>query len=225
MNKDKKIIPQVGVEHYEFKKYISKRRWISFYHQIDEIISVRGVNSILEIGVGSGILGTVLKRLNYLYESIDIDVKLHPDHIGSVLKMPFPDKIYDIIGCFEVLEHLPFEQFETALSELFRVSRKAVILSLPNARKMWEYAIYIPKIGCKKILVPRPFSKEKEAIFDGEHYWGLNKKGYSVSRIIETVRCIAQKYNFTLIKEYRVWENPYHHFFVLKSIDSDYLEN
>ena len=51
---------QVNAEHYNFKKYVSKERWNSFYHQIDEVIS-KNPGSFLEIGVGSGVLRIILK--------------------------------------------------------------------------------------------------------------------------------------------------------------------
>lgn len=118
---------QVETTHYEFTKYVTKERWNSFYYQIKEILSIKP-NSLLEIGVGSGILGTMLKKIGCPYESIDIDSELHPDHIGSVLRTPFLDKTYDVAACFQVLEHLPFENFETALNELFRIAPRKRLL-------------------------------------------------------------------------------------------------
>lgn len=208
------IQKQVDKTHYAFNKYVSKGRWNSFYHQIDEIIRTEP-NSILEIGVGAGISKCVLKDvLHYNYESMDIDEELCPDHIGSILEMPFPDKQYDTIGCFQVLEHLPFENFEKSLSELFRVANKAVIISLPNAESVWQ--IQIPKIYRKK-LVKRPFTKLRQHFFDGEHYWEINKKGYELDKIISVMQRIAKLFNFVIEKEYQVFENSYHHFFVLIS--------
>jgi glycosyltransferase involved in cell wall biosynthesis len=42
---------QVVAAHYDFKRYIDKARWNSFYHQIDEILAVQP-DSVLEIGAG-----------------------------------------------------------------------------------------------------------------------------------------------------------------------------
>ncbi|GMO50271.1 MAG: hypothetical protein Ta2G_07650 [Termitinemataceae bacterium] len=204
---------QVDATHYEFSKYVDKGRWCSFYHQIDEILSTKP-DSVLEIGIGPGILGTILKKINCPYESIDIDKELEPDHVGSILQMPFPDKNYDTIVCFQVLEHLAYENFTIALNELFRVARKCIILSLPDAGPV--ISIHIPKI-CGRKLFPRPFVKQKEHEFDGEHYWEINKKGYGISRIKANIDDLAKKNSFLLEKNYRVWENPYHHFFVLKN--------
>ena len=135
---------------YQFGKYVTKKRWISFFHQIDEISTLEP-DSVLEIGVGSGILGAILKNtFGIQYESLDVNRELKPDYVGSVQKLPFPDRHFDVIACFQVLEHLPYEVFEQALSELFRVSKKAVILSLPNARRILR--VFITKI-CENLFI------------------------------------------------------------------------
>jgi SAM-dependent methyltransferase len=202
---------QVDANHYNFANYISKERWISFYHQLDEIISMNP-GKILEIGVGSGLLRTIIKDLlHYDYESMDIDEELSPDYIGSILEMPFSDKQYDVIGCFQVLEHLPFENLEKAFSELFRVAKNAVIISLPNARRILR--VNIPKI-CRMKMFNRPFSRLQEHNFDGEHYWEINKKGYEIDEIKKKMTEIAEKNGFILKRNYRVYEDEYRHFFI-----------
>ncbi|MFN8592480.1 MAG: methyltransferase domain-containing protein [Thermomicrobiales bacterium] len=52
--------------------------------------------------------------------------------IGSVGQLPFPDASFDIACCFEVMEHLPGDLPRRALSELARVARRAVVLSVPH---------------------------------------------------------------------------------------------
>jgi len=51
---------------------------------------------------------------------------------GSVVDLPFPDRSFDVVGCFEVLEHLPGDLPRRALSEIARVARQAVVLSVPH---------------------------------------------------------------------------------------------
>lgn len=201
----------VDVKMFEFKKYISKKLWISFYNQINEIISLEP-GSILEIGVGTGTVGMILKDLIHLdYESMDIEKGLNPDHVGSVIDMPFIDKKYDVVACFQVLEHLPYEKFEKALSEMFRVAKKSVIISLPNIGKVSR--LHIPRI-CKMKLINVPFAKIAKHEFDGKHYWEMNTKGYEQKKVMQKMNDISNKYHFKLTKEYREWFNPYHHFFV-----------
>ena len=51
---------------------------------------------------------------------------------GSVADLPFPSRSFDVVGCFEVLEHLPGDLPRQALAELARVARQAVVLSVPH---------------------------------------------------------------------------------------------
>jgi ubiquinone/menaquinone biosynthesis C-methylase UbiE len=206
-------------ETFDFLGYVHIKLWSSFYYQLVEILSITGARgeAVLEIGKGTGVLGGVLKEFGILYESLDVNGNLQPTHVGSVVKMPFKDKSYDVIGCFEVLEHLPYEQFETAISELCRVARKAVIVSLPDAKRMFSFYFYIPRIVHKKILIPCPFFNPDKHDMCQQHHWEINRKQYSVKIIRETIIKIANQQGFLLQKEYRAWENPYHHFFVLKN--------
>ena len=205
---------QVNKAHYDFNKYVDLYHWNSFFYQIDEIIKTTP-KSILEVGLGTGIVKYILKDvLHYNYESMDIDPELNPDHVGSILAMPFRDKQYDVVGCFEVLEHLHYCDFEKALSELFRVANKAVIFSLPDAGPI--VPVHISGFARKK-LIKMPFTKLKKHVFDGEHYWEINKRGYELNKIISQIKNIGGNFNFVLDKEYRMFENPNHHFFVMKN--------
>lgn len=49
---------------------------------------------------------------------------------AGILALPFADASFDVVGCFEVLEHLPDPVL--ALRELARVARRAVVLSVPH---------------------------------------------------------------------------------------------
>src|SRR6186997_2442925 len=126
------------VPEYKSTKYEKVDRWVSYYRQIHEVLALRPEN-LLEIGKGSGLVSTVLKSRGVDVTSLDIDPGVHPDVVGSVLALPFEDKKFDVTLCAEVLEHLPFEEFPKALSEIRRVTRRAVVLSLPN----WGWTFWL----------------------------------------------------------------------------------
>jgi len=48
--------------------------------------------------------------------------------------------------------------------------------------------------------------------FNGEHYWEIGKAGYPLNRIINEI----QRAGFKIEETYRIFENPYHRFFILK---------
>ncbi len=97
-----------------------------------------------------------------------------------------------------------------AFGEMARVSRRHVIISLPDARPVWRYQVHIPKFGPCDFFIPRPLFKAPMHKFDGEHYWEINKRGYPLSRVIADLSRHMQ-----LVKTYRVFENSYHRFFIV----------
>src|SRR6185503_18802440 len=48
--------------------------------------------------------------------------------------LPFPDKAFDTVLLFEVIEHVP--PIEAILKEAFRVARKNVLITVPNAEDL-----------------------------------------------------------------------------------------
>lgn len=196
--------------HYQFSRYMVKPRWASLWHQMDEILKVQP-KTVLEIGKGTGILGALLKHYDIDYQSVDIDPELKPDHVASVTDLPFEDGSFDVVGCFQVLEHIPYEFFSQAVTELLRVARNRVVISLPDAKTLWQYSFHVPKKGKMRLNVPRPRLTPRKHVFDGEHHWEINKDGYPLSRIVSDIESCG----ITVDKSYRVDDNPYHRFFIL----------
>ncbi|MCK5766961.1 MAG: methyltransferase domain-containing protein, partial [Candidatus Atribacteria bacterium] len=73
--------------------------------------------------------------------ALDFDPNLNPDRVGSVLNIPFEDNFFEVVACYEVLEHLPFENFNKAISEIFRVSKSWAILSLPDVSRAYRFNV------------------------------------------------------------------------------------
>ena len=203
--------PQVKPNHYFINSYDSKGRFISYWYQINEIIKLNP-KKVLEIGIGNGFVSKYLKERRVNILTLDIDKRLNPDIVGSVLDVPFPDNSFEVVACYELLEHLHYENFYKALSEIFRVSKSYAILSLPDASRVYRLYVQIPKIEVFKRLISLPRLKNPIHKFNGEHYWEIGKDGYPLSKIIKDIK----RTGFDITKTYRIFENPYHRFFILK---------
>ena len=201
---------QVKPSHYN-NNYDTKERFCSYWHQIHEIVSLNP-KKVLEIGVGNSFVSNYLKQKGFNVVSVDIDRKLRPNLAGSILNIPFSYEKFDVVACYEVLEHLPYVYFEKAISEIFRVSSLHALLSLPDANRCYRIQLQIPKIGYLKKLIPSPYLKKPIHHFDGQHYWEIGKNGYPLSKIIADIT----KAKFNVIETYRIFEIPYHRFFQLK---------
>lgn len=203
---------QVVSSHY-FRNYDTKGRFCSYWHQIDEIISHKP-KRILEIGLGNGLVSNYIRRMDYYLLTIDIDKNLSPDITASVLKLPFIDKFFEVVACYQVLEHLPYDFFEKILSELRRVSSCYVFISLPDVNSFYPFYIQVPRIILLKKIFTFSWFNKKPHHFDGQHYWEIGKAGYTLDYITDTI----SKAGFIIEKTYRVFENPYHRFFILKRL-------
>ncbi len=114
----------------------------NFFKTLVNVAQPLTINSILDAGCGEGFtldilqkhrIGKRLEGLEFSESAIALGKKHHPSLIfkqGSIYELPYKDNIFDLVVCTEVLEHL--EDPQKALRELVRVSRRYLVLSVPN---------------------------------------------------------------------------------------------
>lgn len=199
---------QVDKTQYNFEKYAFEGRFVSYYWQLKEVLALNPT-SVLEVGVGDCMFGSFIKNNTAVsYTSIDIAEDLRPDVVGSILELPFADKSFDVVCAFEVLEHLPFEQFDRALAELARVARTHIVISVPHFGPMISFSLKIPFVPQIRVALKIPFPKKH--VFNGQHYWELGKRGYPASLIRSKLSIHGG-----IVRDFVPFGSPYHHFFIL----------
>ena len=201
--------PQVKPEHYFNKKYNTAERLACFDVQAKLIFGFKP-KSVLEIGVGNGKVAEKVRKTGVLITTLDFDRKLKPDIVAETVNLPLEENSFDLVSCFEVLEHLPYEKFKISLSEIHRVAKKYALLSVPDVSRQYPLVIPAGKKIIKNII---GLSEKTDAhIFDGQHYWEIGKTDYPLKKILKDIK----KSGF-LIKKTFIGKNcPNRRFFILK---------
>lgn len=204
---------QVTSTHYNFIQYVTEERWCSYYNQMKEIIS-SGAESVLLIGVGDGLIPYIMSKVNPAIKIVtyDFDKRLNPDICGDVRKLSLQVDKFDAIVCCQVLEHLPFDEFEGVLSQIGMSMNKGgkLILSLPDSGSTIRFWFRCPYIKEHNFLYKVPQMRKTEYQFDGEHYWEINgARIYTAGKIRKII-----KKKFKIEREYLVNHNPYHRFYI-----------
>lgn len=186
----------------------------SYYYQVKFITELKP-ESILEVGIGNKTLNNYLKQHRYSVTACDFDKTFNPDVVADVRDLPFKDNEFDVVCAFQILEHIPWEDFPTALSELQRVSKKNVVFSVPytpvSIEMVFKSSIFkrLFNTWTFKFFINLAFITRNWK-YDGVHYWEMGKKNYSR----EKVRNVVREY-FTILNEKRV-DLSYQYFFVLE---------
>ena len=94
---------------YKTLRYNSKERWLSYWYQINELLS-KSPESILIIGKGSGIVENAISTIapDIKVATLDILSQVSPDIVGNMRYLPFRESSFDFVLCCQVLEHIPF---------------------------------------------------------------------------------------------------------------------
>jgi 2-polyprenyl-3-methyl-5-hydroxy-6-metoxy-1,4-benzoquinol methylase len=169
---------QTKVKKYNGIEYTYSSDWIHYleteehwrlYWQQQKLMEnyLKPSDRILEIGVGTSFTANYLKSKNYEVTTFDIDDEKKPDIIGNIVEYDWKSEKFSHILAFEVFEHIPYEEFQKALSKLHLVA-DYMFLSLPlNKRTIFELDIKLPK------LKKRHFSLliNKNKITTKNHFW------------------------------------------------------
>jgi len=142
------------MKEYNSQNPISKILIKCFYNKLGKAIDPikPNISKILEIGCGGGESSIRLMKLfgDIKYDATEYDPRYIevikkrklPINISNedVYNIKRPDCSYDCVIMLEVLEHL--EYIEKALTELFRVSNKYIIISVPN-EPIWSFGNFL----------------------------------------------------------------------------------
>jgi len=134
-----------------YNKYHSRNplaRWMMgrFLKSVSDLYQSQNPQSVLEVGCGEGYLSQHLLQSCSRpdrFEACDISLAQLASNCdplitfreASVYQLPYEDGEFDLVVCCDVLEHL--EDPLTGISELARVSKRAVLLSTPR-EPLWR---------------------------------------------------------------------------------------
>lgn len=208
-------------DYYDFSFYVSKERMITYWHQVNEILAKRP-DRVLEVGIGNGIVTSILKCYGINTITADINESLHPDVVVSITELDsrFTEGEVPFVLCARVLQHLPFSEFGRALSQLHYITGEYVLLTLPveTMRLYLRFRV----TGRKPVTLSIPFPLTVKRVLQRmlkitedsktQNFWKVNQRRElsmsAVSRIIQNY--------FRVEKAYQIPEDMSHVLFVLR---------
>lgn len=199
---------QVPPQHYDWNTYNIKGRWVSYWHQVTEVLA-SSATSVLEIGTGTGVVRDTLRGLGVAVTVVDIDEALGVDRVGDVRALPAAADEFDAVLCSQVLEHIPWSDVPTAVAELRRVCRSHAIVSIPQSGVDVGLTLTLPYAGARRFGAR--INSPRRHRFDGQHYWQVCARGHGRRRVRETITR-----GFALEREFTVPELTFHRFYVLR---------
>jgi len=191
---------------------------LTYWHQISEILKTNS-KTVLEIGIGSGLVTNYLRYLGLDVKTADINANLNPDFHASILD--FNDNIgkYDLVVCCRVLHHIEFDKLGIALDRISSRTNRYAIITLPvdEARIYFMGRITASPLHTFSFTVPhfikRQYSKmSRKAI--GSGLWQINS---SKDTSLERTRLKISEY-FNIVRGYQLPEDKSHYMFVLEKI-------
>lgn len=198
-------LKQVDSSHYWNETYLCRERFLHYRAQFVAILKLNP-SSILEVGLGPGLLTGMLKCICKEVVTVDFAEDLKPDIVSDIQSIPLENATFDLVCSFQVLEHIPWCKVPDALREMARISRQYVLFSVPDNDVMKE-----PVLSVRFSLLNRSigYSLTKKR-YNGvsnvkEHYWEIGVNGATNASLKE----IIDNSHLTLINNWLDGVNRY----------------
>ncbi len=133
--------------HLERSHWWFKARLNILFGHLKKTIGNRKDLSVLNVGPATGRTSELLEQFGDVvsvefdadcYEFVKENLKINIIQ-GSILELPFEDRTFDLVCCFDVVEHV--EDHELAMKELLRVCKKNGVISttVPAFKFLWSH--------------------------------------------------------------------------------------
>jgi len=184
---------QFKLTPWEFLAKLDLINWFRYAAIIKELTNQKP-QSVLEVGPGEGVIKNVMKQFVEKYDTLDVNPKLSPTYEGDVrdYKRELAEK-YDCVIAADILEHIHFEDLETALKNInayLRTGGRALI-TIPHRSHYffwmtsWKHKPRIIRVPTLKWFL-RPFGK-KVAI-DPDHQWETDDGKHKIKDVEEVMQ-------------------------------------
>lgn len=126
------------VRAYEAKNYqMGGTRYSDALNELRAVAELAGTDewSLLDVGCGRGEMIKCAFDLRFLpVYGTEVVPGLCRGSVtyGEITNLPFADEDFDVVTCFDVLEHIPPQDTVLALLELNRVARRVILASANN---------------------------------------------------------------------------------------------
>lgn len=168
------------------QKLESRKHWDYYWHQqkLMEGLVVPGRDEVLEIGVGSGFAANYMRSKGFAVTTLDIDAEKKPDIVANVVSYEFQRK-YAAIMAFEILEHIPFEEFQGIIGKVSTFTSGYAFVSLPrNVVSLLDVAIKVPRLRELRLRLP----VKRRKIGTPAHHWEMDYGPYGRARVESVFR-------------------------------------
>ncbi|MBZ8182202.1 MAG: methyltransferase domain-containing protein [Oscillatoria sp. PMC 1051.18] len=196
------------------EEYLTRERLSSYYNQVRIIKSLgKQVENILEIGIYNSLFTEMLKINNYKITTADVNPELKPDLIVDLeTDFSLPQDKFEVIVLFQVLEHIPYQKFESTLKKLAEATKKYLVISLPYQTTFLSMRFKFNTPGRARYLLLQVPNFWSSTPLCEQHYWEIGIKEYPLKRIVKSIKNVG----LIIKREYQDPNNPYHYFFVLE---------
>lgn len=207
------------IDREAWAKQLHLSNFVNSYYQYRDVMKWVGAEpSVLIIGPGQGLDTAVFRCRGCRVTTFDIDQTFRPDVMGSCHDMPmFADEQFDVVIASHVLEHLPLAYLDTAIAEIARVGRFALVyLPVAGRSSLLRFAPGFLHIDWSVVFDFRRFWHRPDGLraklCGGQHYWEIGYRGFAP-------RALKQRFrpHFEVLDAYRNkdWLPSYN--FVLRS--------
>jgi len=109
------------------------------------------VRTVVDVGCGNG---DITETFSERWEVTGIDRSKTAlsfaqvrSILGAIRNLPVKTASFDLVFCSEVIEHLPGQIFQSAIAELRRITKKYLLITVPNNEYLAKNHIKCPECG------------------------------------------------------------------------------